>query len=108
MAVRSELKYDQNVPLTGQGEIVNLGTYTASFELNQTDAQGNIIGKRTVQKVTLIRTDEGLFAVPGDMETQQIPWHELRDILPDKALGEMQKAIKRGKSRRKRRLSSRD
>jgi len=101
MAVRSELVYGQVPQLAGLGEIYVVGTYTAKMEVNEIDSNGNVIGRRTVQTITVVRNDDGVYAIPGDLTTQQIPLHELRDIVPKDLYRKMENASNRGKRRRR-------
>ena len=99
MPVKGELLYGQVVPTTGLGEINIIGKFSATMEVNETDGQGNVVGRKTVRYVTLIKNDDGVFAVPGDIETQRIPLHELKNIVPKDTYREMQNAMRRNKRR---------
>src|SRR3989344_3853424 len=102
MAVRRELVYGPVIPAAGQGEIKNLGVFTGKMEVNETDAQGRVIGRKTVARVTLVGTDEGVFVVPGDIGSAAgIPWHEVKSILPKDIVKQMQNALRREKRQRR-------
>lgn len=107
MAVRSELVYGQVPQLAGLGEIHIVGTYTAEMEVNEIDSNGKVVGRRTVQKITVVRNDDGVYAIPGDLTTQLLPWHELKDVVPKDLYQKMENALKRGKRRRKKTKTSR-
>ncbi len=93
--------YEQLVPDSGLGVVRKLGVFTGRMEIVERGPQGEEIGRRTIQRVTLVTTDNGVFAIPGDMETSQIPWYEFRNVVPEDILKQMEKALNRGKDRRR-------
>ena len=99
---RPELIYGQLLPETeGWGEIRKIADVTGKMLVNERDANGKVVGKRTIASVRVVLTPEGtVVGIPGG-EGAQIPWQDLRGVLSEKTLKQITNALIREKRRRK-------
>jgi hypothetical protein len=99
---RPELVYGQlPAESEGWGEIRKIADVTGNMQVNERDADGKVVGRRTVASVRVVLTPEGIVVgIPGG-EAAPIPWQDLRGVLPEETLKQITNALIREKRRRK-------